>query len=85
MQKILFLTQHFYCHCHAAKNDLIKKLKSVREANGLVLKLIHQTNSLLAYNKHLNLKKLGGTVERCGTEDIRVKCDAANSFQIVVW
>ena len=38
----------------------------------------NRTNSLLAYIKHLKLKKLEGRAERCGTEDIRVKCNAAN-------
>ena len=32
----------------------------------------NQTNSLLAYTKHLKLDKLEGRAERCGTEDIQV-------------
>ena len=39
----------------------------------------NQTNSLLAYYKHLKLKKLGGRGEMCGTEDIRVKFNAVNT------
>ena len=44
-----------------------------------VRKKIHDKYSLLAYYKHLKLKKLGGIAERCGTEDIRVKCNAPNT------
>ena len=39
----------------------------------------NRTYSLLGYNKHLKLKKLGGRVETYGTEDIWVKCNAANT------
>ena len=39
----------------------------------------NRNKSLLAYNYHLKLKQIYGRAERCGTEAVKVKCNAANA------
>ena len=42
----------------------------------------NRTNSLLAFNKHLKVKELGGRAERCGTGEVQFR---QRCFQWKLW